>query len=135
MAMQEGVQAGRSPDWTASTTLAVVGAVFGIVAAALLLLGVGAGLAVRGTMVPGVLAAYIGASNAANIGLAVLIFITLGAVKTLGVRGGLLVLWGVIGLFLGFGLWFGAVLVIIAGFLAYFEQRPGAPMGGRRPVA
>jgi hypothetical protein len=138
MATTTEVGGWRNPDWPASRTLAVIGGVFGIVVAILALGGVGAGmLATNGTNVAGL--AYLGSAVTAvavvNVILAILVFISAGMLDgNMRLHGALLVLWGVIGLFFAFGLWFGAVLVIIGGALAYTQARGPTMPGMRRSV-
>jgi hypothetical protein len=109
------------PTWTTSRTLVVIGAVFGTVLAVWALVSVGLGGTVP-IQVPTLLTQALLVTAGLNLVLALLIFVTEGVVRHNRTRGGLHVLWGVIGMAVGFGLWFGALLVIIGGFLAVMAE-------------
>jgi hypothetical protein len=124
-------------DWPASRVLAVIGGVLGILVALVILVG-----AMMGTMFTDVNTAVPYFAAAGVLGIAGLVHLVLG-LFVLGsayymldnprLHGGLLILWGVIGLFLGFGFWIGAVLVLIGGILALTMAPSGTTMG-RRPA-
>jgi hypothetical protein len=125
-----------SANWPVGRVLALIGAIIGIVLGALAVAGAGAGYfanmgsSLLGTGVVGAVATV----GVVNIVLAILCLIDIGLMPgNPRTHGGLCVLWGVIGLFFGFGVWIGALLVIVGGVLTWMHSAPvtGAP---RRPA-
>jgi hypothetical protein len=137
LVMANELSMGRNANWPVGRTLALIGGIIGLVVAGVVLAGAGTGFLVSGMM-----GSYFGTNVAAiagtvggvNVILAILTFINVGLMpRNMRVHGAFCVLWGVIGLFTGFGVWIGALLCIVGGALAYTHAAPGTP-SGRRPV-
>lgn len=121
--------------WPLARVLAVVGGALGLLMGLLLLAGYSLGVANNLAVDPavGVGLGAVGVLGALHLVLGAIVlgsaWLLLGNPRTHGV---LLAVLGVLGLFLGFGFWLGAVLVLVAGILALVRE-PTAPMA-RRPV-
>jgi hypothetical protein len=133
MALETRSTGYTNTDWPASRVLAVIGGVIGLITAIAVLAGVSYTAPTVTTDV-GFAASLVAAAGVVTFVLSVLILIDGYLMpNNLRLHGGLCILWGVIGLFFGLGVWLGAVLAIVGGIMAFVHTTHRAPET-RRPV-
>lgn len=130
--------------WPLARAMAMIGGILGLIVAMMLIAGsaLGDNFALPGynAEVAGTMQAIVGSLGVWHVIHSVLVLVS--AYLLLGnprLHGALLTLYGILGIFVGFGLFLGAVLVLVAGIMAWMgrglEQR-GRTGGvtGRRPA-
>ncbi|HVL87832.1 MAG TPA: hypothetical protein VM681_07525 [Candidatus Thermoplasmatota archaeon] len=119
--------------WPGRRLSALAGGILGLVMAVLLLVGSYADVATPMGTDFTLGGALVGGIGVVHLILALLVFASVYLLfNNERLHGGLLIVYGIIGVVLGFGFFLGAILVIVGGALS-FVSTPAGTMG-RRPV-